>query len=91
MRFRANLHIDGLPAWAEFDWVGSDVKIGRARLHIVSRIIRCAATTVNPATAERDLNVPTHLQQAFGHCHMGIYGEVVEGGEIMTGDAVLPH
>lgn len=89
IRFRANLYIDGLPAWSEFDWVGSEITVGCARLHIVSRIIRCAATTVNPATAERDLNVLSHLQQAFGHCHMGIYGEVVGSGEIVTGDPVL--
>jgi uncharacterized protein len=91
IRFRANLYIDGLPAWTEFDWVGSEIVVGRARLRIVSRIIRCAATTVNPATAERDLNVPTTLQQSFGHGHMGIYGEVVGSGEIVTGDTVLPN
>ena len=89
IRFRANLYIDGLPAWTEFDWVGSQIMVGRARLQIVSRIARCAATAVNPATAERDLNVLTHLQQSFGHCHMGIYGEVIGGGEIVTGDTVL--
>ena len=89
IRFRANLYIDGLPAWTEFDWVGSEIVVGRARLRIVSRIIRCAATTVNPTTAERDLNVPTTLQQSFGHGHMGIYGEVVGSGEIVTGDTVL--
>jgi uncharacterized protein len=88
IRFRANLYVDGLPAWTEFDWVGSKIMVGRARLQIVSRITRCAATTVNPVTAERDLNVPTHLQQSFGHCHMGIYGEVTGSGEIVTGDTV---
>jgi len=89
IRFRANVYIDGLPAWTEFDWVGSEITVGGARLHIVSRITRCAATTVNPATAERDLNVLTHLQQSFGHCHMGIYAEVIGSGEIVTGDTVL--
>lgn len=89
IRFRANLYIEGLPAWAEFTWVGSEITVGRARLHVVSRIVRCAATTVNPATAERDLNVPVILQQSFGHGHMGVYAEVVESGDIMTGDAVL--
>jgi uncharacterized protein len=89
LRFRANLYLDGVPAWTEFDWVGSEIMVGRARLHIVSRIIRCAATTVNPATAERDLNVPAHLQQSFGHGHMGIYGEVVGSGGVVTGDTVV--
>jgi len=89
IRFRANLYIDGLPAWTEFDWVGSEIMVGRARLHVVSRITRCAATTVNPVTAECDLSVLTHLQQSFGHVQMGIYGEVIGGGEIVTGDTIL--
>lgn len=89
IRFRANLYIDGLPAWTEFDWVGAKITVGGARLHVVSRIIRCAATTVNPATAERDLNMPTILQQSFGHGHMGVYGEVIRSGEVVMGDAVL--
>lgn len=89
IRFRANLYIDGLPAWTEFDWVDSEITVGRARLRVISRIIRCAATTVNPATAERDLNMPTILQQSFGHGHMGVYGEVVGSGEVVMGDAVL--
>lgn len=91
IRFRANVYIDGLPPWAEFDWVGSHITIGNARLHIVSRIIRCAATTVNPATAERDVNIPAVLQQSFGHGHMGVYGEVIDGGGVAIGDAVSMH
>ena len=89
LRFRGNVYIDGLPAWEEFDWVESHITIGTARLHIVSRIVRCAATQVNPVTAKRDINIPAILQQAFGHGHMGVYGEVVEGGEIAVGDQVL--
>lgn len=88
IRFRANLYIDGLPAWMEFDWVGSEITFGQARLHIVSRIVRCTATTVDPTTAERNLNVLTHLQQSFGHVDMGIYGEVIGSGEIVNGDTV---
>jgi hypothetical protein len=55
----------------------------------VSRIVRCAATAVNPSTAERDLNIPAILQKAFGHAHMGVYAEVIEGGEIARGDSLV--
>ena len=89
IRFRANLYLEGAPAWTEFDWVDSNITVGRVRLHVVSRIARCAATTVNPATAERDLNIPAILQKEFGHGHMGVYAEVVEGGEIASGDSVV--
>lgn len=89
IRFRANLYIEGIPAWTEFDWVDSGITLGRARLRVVSRIVRCAATAVNPSTAERDLNIPAILQKAFGHAHMGVYAEVIEGGEIARGDSLV--
>ena len=90
IRFRANLYIEGVPAWSEFSWVDSEITVGGARLRVVSPIVRCAATAVNPATAERDLNVPSILLKTFGHVHMGVYAEVVGGGEIVVGDAVVP-
>lgn len=90
IRFRANLYIEGAPAWREFDWVDSRITVGRARLHVVSRIVRCAATAVNPATGERDVNIPAILQQEFQHGYMGVYAEVIEGGEIVKGDSVVP-
>jgi uncharacterized protein YcbX len=91
IRFRANFYIDGAPAWSEFDWVDSKLTVGGARLHVVSRISRCAATAVNPATAERDVNIPAVLQKAFGHGHMGVYAEVTGGGEVAKGDSVAPE
>jgi len=91
IRFRANLYIDGAPAWAEFDWVESVLIAGGVRLHVVSRITRCAATSVNPATAVRDVNVPAMLREAFGHGDMGVYAEVIAGGEVAVGDSVAPE
>jgi uncharacterized protein YcbX len=90
IRFRANLYHTGAPAWAELKWAGSEIMAGNVRLHIVAPITRCAATTVNPATAARDLNIPAILQQEFGHNYMGVYAEVVAGGEIVKGDALVP-
>ena len=87
-RFRGNLILDGLPAWAEFDWIGRELTIGPARLKVVSRITRCAATNVNPATGDRDLNIPKALITGFGHADCGIYAEVLAGGRIAEGDAV---
>lgn len=87
-RFRGNLILDGLPAWAEFDWIGRELAIGAARLKVVSRITRCAATNVNPATGERDLNIPKALMTGFRHADCGIYAEVIGGGRIAEGDAV---
>jgi uncharacterized protein YcbX len=55
---------------------------------VVKRIVRCAATNVDPVTAARDLNIPKTLMQTFDHMDCGIYAEVIEGGEIATGDTL---
>jgi MOSC domain-containing protein len=89
LRFRANVYFEGTPAWSELDWLEREIAIGGTRLRVVSAITRCAATQVNPATAERDLDIVGGLQRGFGHNLMGIYGEVVEGGEIALGDALV--
>ena len=88
LRFRANIYFEGAPAWAEFDWIGKEIEIGPARLRVTARIDRCAATSVNPVTAARDMNVVKALQRGFGHIDMGIYATVIGGGEIATGDCI---
>ena len=92
LRFRANLYVGGWPAWHEFDLLDREIAIGtRARLKIVKRIVRCAATEVDPDTGIRDLPIPRKLLQTFGHMDCGIYGEVIEGGPIAVGDHVMPN
>lgn len=88
LRFRANIYFEGPSAWSENDWIGRHIALGGARLRIVSAITRCAATQVNPDTAERDLDIVGGLMREFGHNLMGVYGEVVSGGEIGLGDAL---
>lgn len=90
LRFRANLYVDGGRPWAEFDWVGQEIRIGEATLAIPARIPRCAATGVDPETGVRDLNVVRALREAYGHYDMGVYAEVVRGGRLALGDAVTP-
>ncbi len=89
LRFRANIYVAGLPAWHEFDLVGNEIAVGAsARLKIVKRIVRCAATNVDPETGLRDLSIPQTLSQTQGHMDCGIYGEVIAGGRIAVGDPV---
>jgi uncharacterized protein YcbX len=87
-RFRGNLHLDGLPAWAEMSWVGQEIAIGDVRLEVVEIIGRCAATEVNPDSGERDLHMLKTLQQGFGHTKCGVYARVAAGGRIKKGDTV---
>jgi hypothetical protein len=88
LRFRGNVHVAGWPAWHEFDLLGQEITMGAARLKIVKRIVRCAATNVDPATGIRDLQIPNTLMQRFGHMDCGVYAEVVAGGEISVGDGI---
>ena len=59
-----------------------------ARLKVLKRITRCAATNVDPDTGLRDLEVPQALTRHLGHDDCGIYAEVVKGGEIAQGDNI---
>ncbi|MEP2639987.1 MOSC domain-containing protein [Roseobacter sp.] len=83
-RFRANIVIDGLPPYAELDAVGEVLEFGDVSFRILSRTKRCAATEVNPETAERDLKIPYLLRKELGHMDMGVYVEVVSGGTVKT-------
>jgi uncharacterized protein YcbX len=89
LRFRGNLHVSGWPAWHEFELLGREIAIGKdVRLKVVKRIVRCAATNVDPATGIRDLEIPKTLLKAFGHADCGIYAEVRTPGEIAPGDDI---
>jgi len=89
LRFRGNVYVEGWPAWHEFNLLGKEIAIGaNARLRIMKRIVRCAATNVDPDTGIRDLSIPDTLMRSFGHADCGVYGEVVHGGEIAVGDDV---
>ena len=88
LRFRGNLHVEGWPAWQEFDLIGKTLAIGEVRLKVVKRIVRCAATNVEPGTGIRDLQIPRTLVDVFGHMDCGVYAEVAAGGRIVAGDPI---
>lgn len=88
LRFRANLYLSGLAAWSEFDLMGGTLAIGQARLKIIKRTERCAATEVNPETALRDIDVPEILWRRRGNADFGVYAEVTAAGKIAEGDPV---
>ncbi len=90
LRFRGNLHIEGWPAWREFDLLNQVIAIGPSvRVKVVKRIVRCAATEVDPATGIRDLPIPRTILDTYGHVDCGVYAEVIEGGPIAVGDPVI--
>jgi uncharacterized protein YcbX len=88
LRFRANLYVEGWPAWHEFDLLDQTLAIGDVKLKVVKRIVRCAAVNVDPDTAQRDLAIPQALQRRLSHADCGIYAEVIEGGTISVDDTI---
>jgi hypothetical protein len=89
LRFRGNLYVAGWPAWHEFDLLETEITAGpSARLKIVKRIVRCAATEVDPQSGIRDLPIPRTLMDKFGHADCGVYAEVTAAGDIGPGAAI---
>lgn len=88
LRFRANVYLDGLEPWAEFGWLGSKIKIGHARLSVFKRTQRCAATNVDPESAERDIDLPALLSRTWDHTDFGVYATVETAACVRIGDQV---
>ena len=88
LRFRANLYVEGWPAWVENEWTGRAMRVGEARAEVLKPIVRCAATHVDPVTAERDIEVVKALFDHYGHMFCGIYLKVEAGGAVAEGDGV---
>lgn len=89
LRFRANIYIDGLPAWAEDDLVaGAITRLGSAKLRVFKPIVRCVATHANPDTGVRDMETVDLLRQHFGRDTLGTYFSVEQGSRIARGDKI---
>ena len=90
LRFRANIHVEGWPAWQELEWEGRGLNLGSAHTTVFKPIVRCAAPGVDPATAVRDVDIPAELHRLYGHLHMGIYVQVTAVGTVSESDPMSP-
>ena len=67
--------------------VSRDIDTAREELiDLCGRLV--AATSVNPLTAERDINIPGLIARTYRHPDCGVYAEVVSDGRIAIGDRV---
>lgn len=82
LRFRANLYFDDCEAFSELNWVGKTFQLGSATVKVLKNTERCAATNVNPQTAQRDLQIPQTLVKTYGNRDCGFYAQVIAAGEI---------
>ena len=88
LRLRANLYVEGWPAWIENDLVGRQIRIGGALARVFSPIVRCAATHVDPSSGERDFDLVGALYGNFGHMNCGLYLSIEGDGAVVEGDGV---
>lgn len=103
-RFRMNVWITGLPAFAEYDWVDRypgtrEILVGDIHMRIDDAAERCKAPHANPETGEFDLQITKALMEFMGQrgyksphrgvAHvMGIYGVVLNEGVLNVGDEI---
>ncbi len=91
-RFRMNVTVDGVAAWAEHDWAGRELVIGPAvRLRVVDPVARCVVTTRDPEDGSVDVPVLRTLAELRGKDDVtfGVWCEVVAPGRIRRGDEVI--
>jgi uncharacterized protein YcbX len=90
LRFRGNIYVEGLAPNSELDWpAGTRLTApdGTA-FEVIKRIDRCAATNVDPATGQRDRDIPKALMETYGHIDCGVYLRILEGGRLVAGDVL---
>ncbi len=90
-RFRPNLIVDvpGEEGFVEETWVGKTIAIGDdIQLKITQPTSRCVMTTLAQGDLPNDTNVlRTIAQKNSGN--FGVYAEVIKGGKVRRGDAIL--
>ena len=79
----------------EDTWVGREVRLGDGVVRVHEQVARCAITTKNPDTGERDLDTLRVIKEYCGqrngrHLDFGVYGSVVQPARVQVGDAVEP-
>lgn len=92
-RFRPTLVIGGCEAHEEDSWLGKGLLIGeRLRLRLISRDPRCAITTLDPKTGERDfdtLRLILSYRPSRRAAYLGVYGIVEATGGVAVGDEIV--
>jgi len=98
-RFRMLVEVEGAAPHEEDRWIGGEVAIGGAVLSITKPDARCAVTTQDPETGERDLDTLRTILRYRGFragdpehkIDFGVLGEVAVPGRIAVGDEVRPR
>jgi uncharacterized protein YcbX len=93
-RFRMLIELEGVGPHEEDGWIGGEVAIGTAVVSVTKADARCAITTQDPDTGERDLDTLRTILRYRGFraddpehkIDFGVLGEVAVPGVIAVGD-----
>jgi len=90
-RFRSNIAVDGLGAWAEQDFVGRRLRIGEVEFDVAAPVTRCLATHANPNTGARDIAMMPKLLELLPteRPTFAVMMTSQRGGRVRIGDAVV--
>ncbi len=93
-RFRQNIYVSGATPHQEDDWLGREVRVGKALLRVKMQDSRCVVTTQSPETGEPDMNtlkiIASYRTDQPKEVNFGVYCTVAEPGEAAVGDEVVP-
>lgn len=91
-RFRMLITLERCRAHEEDEWMGRDLRVGEAVVHVLKRVVRCAATTHSPDTGRRDLDTLRLIQSYRGgkDVEFGVEARVVAPGRVAVGDHCEP-
>ena len=93
-RFRMLIEIAGAGAHEEDTWIGGRIAVGDAILRVTKPVARCAITTQDPDTGQRDLDTLRTIIDYRGlrdgkHADFGVLADVERPGRIRLGDEVI--
>ena len=95
-RFRMLFELSGCEAHEEDTWEGWRFAVGEAVVEVGGPVDRCAVTTRDPDTGERDLDTLRLIKSYRGQREsdkailFGVYCSVVQPGRVRVGDAFAP-
>lgn len=90
-RFRANVVVDGFPAWSEESW--KRVRLGDLELEITKPCARCKIITIDQWTGSEGPRVPLEILKTGPKGEqpksiLGMYLRVLRPGSVKVGDPV---
>ena len=92
-RFRMLFTLEGCGEHEEDTWDGRLLRVGEAMVRVGGPVDRCAVTTRDPDTGERDLDTLRLIKNYRGvrdgqHVDFGVYATVEQPGTVRIGDSV---